>query len=123
MIDAFVFDFDGLIIDTEWCEYVSIAEQFEMRGHRYAVEHFQQFVGTAWPLIVSVWSTSTSVRYTTSDPGANLYDSVTCPHAGPLTSSASAPASPSPIRPTVASSRGCASSSRWRQGQMSDCPA
>jgi HAD superfamily hydrolase (TIGR01509 family) len=49
VIDAFVFDFDGLIIDTEWCEYVSIAEQFEMRGHRYAVEHFQQFVGTAWP--------------------------------------------------------------------------
>jgi putative hydrolase of the HAD superfamily len=49
MIDAFVFDFDGLIIDTEWCEFVSIAEQFERYGHRYAVEHFQQFVGTAWP--------------------------------------------------------------------------
>ena len=49
MIDAFVFDFDGLIVDTEWCEYVSIAEQFEQYGHRYAVEHFQQFVGTAWP--------------------------------------------------------------------------
>jgi HAD superfamily hydrolase (TIGR01509 family) len=49
VIDAFVFDFDGLIIDTEWCEYISIAEQFELRGHRYAVEHFQQFVGTAWP--------------------------------------------------------------------------
>ena len=49
MIDALVFDFDGLIVDTEWCEYVSIAEQFEQYGHRYAVEHFQQFVGTAWP--------------------------------------------------------------------------
>ncbi|HUP72857.1 MAG TPA: HAD family hydrolase [Acidimicrobiales bacterium] len=49
MIDAFVFDFDGLIVDTEWCEYVSIAEQFEHYGQSYAVEHFQQFVGTAWP--------------------------------------------------------------------------
>jgi len=49
MIDAFVFDFDGLIIDTEWCEYISIAEQFESYGQSYAVEHFQQFVGTAWP--------------------------------------------------------------------------
>lgn len=49
MIDAFVFDFDGLIVDTEWCEYTSIAEQFEYYGHRYEVTHFQQFVGTAWP--------------------------------------------------------------------------
>ena len=49
MIDAFVFDFDGLIVDTEWCEYISIAEQFERYGQSYAVEHFQQFVGTAWP--------------------------------------------------------------------------
>jgi putative hydrolase of the HAD superfamily len=49
MIDAFIFDFDGLIVDTEWCEFVSIAEQFERYGHSYAVEHFQQFVGTAWP--------------------------------------------------------------------------
>jgi HAD superfamily hydrolase (TIGR01509 family) len=49
MIDAFVFDFDGLIVDTEWCEYVSISEQFERHGQTYAVEHFQQFVGTAWP--------------------------------------------------------------------------
>jgi HAD superfamily hydrolase (TIGR01509 family) len=49
MIDAFVFDFDGLIVDTEWCEYISISEQFERYGQRYAVEHFQPFVGTAWP--------------------------------------------------------------------------
>jgi HAD superfamily hydrolase (TIGR01509 family) len=49
MIDAFVFDFDGLIVDTEWCEFVSISEQFERYGQTYAVEHFQQFVGTAWP--------------------------------------------------------------------------
>ena len=49
MIDAFVFDFDGLIVDTEWCEYISISEQFERYSQTYAVEHFQQFVGTAWP--------------------------------------------------------------------------
>ena len=28
VIDALVFDFDGLIIDTEWCEYRSICDQF-----------------------------------------------------------------------------------------------
>ena len=49
MIEAFVFDFDGLIIDTEWCEYTSIAEQFDRFGLTYQVAHFQQFVGTAWP--------------------------------------------------------------------------
>lgn len=49
MIEAFVFDFDGLIIDTEWCEYTSIAEQFVRFGLTYDVAHFQQFVGTAWP--------------------------------------------------------------------------
>jgi len=49
VIEAFVFDFDGLIIDTEWCEYTSIAEQFERFGLSYEVAHFQQFVGTAWP--------------------------------------------------------------------------
>lgn len=49
MIEAFVFDFDGLIIDTEWCEYTSIAEQFARFGLTYEVGHFQQFVGTAWP--------------------------------------------------------------------------
>jgi beta-phosphoglucomutase-like phosphatase (HAD superfamily) len=38
-----------LIVDTEWCEYISIAEQFERYGQSYAVEHFQQFVGSAWP--------------------------------------------------------------------------
>lgn len=49
MIDAFVFDFDGLILDTEWCEYRSIADEFDRFGHHYPVEHFQRFVGSAWP--------------------------------------------------------------------------
>jgi len=49
MIDAFIFDFDGLIVDTEWCEFNAIAQQFERYGQIYAVEHFQQFVGSAWP--------------------------------------------------------------------------
>lgn len=49
MIEAFVFDFDGLIIDTEWCEYRSICDQFERYGLTYDIAHFQQFVGSAWP--------------------------------------------------------------------------
>jgi HAD superfamily hydrolase (TIGR01509 family) len=49
MVEALVFDFDGLIIDTEWCEYVSIAEQYERHGLSYELDHFQQFVGSAWP--------------------------------------------------------------------------
>jgi len=49
VIDAFIFDFDGLIVDTEWCEFNAIAQQFERYGQIYAVEHFQQFVGSAWP--------------------------------------------------------------------------
>ena len=48
-VEALVFDFDGLIIDTEHCEYVSIAEQFEHHGLRYELAHFQKFVGSAWP--------------------------------------------------------------------------
>jgi HAD superfamily hydrolase (TIGR01509 family) len=50
VIDALVFDFDGLIIDTEWCEYRSICDQYERFGLHYSVEHFQQFVGSAWPV-------------------------------------------------------------------------
>ncbi len=49
MIEAFVFDFDGLIVDTEWTEYVSIAEEFSRVGLDYPISHFQQFVGSAWP--------------------------------------------------------------------------
>lgn len=49
MIDAFVFDFDGLILDTEWCEYRSIADEFARYGLHYPVETFQRFVGSAWP--------------------------------------------------------------------------
>ena len=41
MIDAFVFDFDGLIVDTEWCEYISISEQFERYGQRFRLQDLE----------------------------------------------------------------------------------
>ncbi len=44
-----MFDFDGLILDTEWCEYRSIADEFARFGHDYPVSRFQRFVGSAWP--------------------------------------------------------------------------
>lgn len=43
---ALVFDFDGLILDTEWPEVVSITEAFEAHGHRVGIEWFQERVGT-----------------------------------------------------------------------------
>lgn len=43
-----VFDFDGLIADTEWPEYRSIAQQFEARGHAFPPESWVQVIGSSW---------------------------------------------------------------------------
>ena len=43
---ALVFDFDGLILDTEWPEYVSITEVFAAHGHALEMEWFRNRVGT-----------------------------------------------------------------------------
>lgn len=45
-LSALVFDFDGLILDTEWPEYVSIGEVFAEHGHEVGLDWFQARVGT-----------------------------------------------------------------------------
>lgn len=46
MIEALVFDFDGLILDTEWPEYQSISEAFVEHGHDFPLDEWVHIVGT-----------------------------------------------------------------------------
>lgn len=43
---AVVFDFDGLVLDTEWCEYVTAAEVFAQHGTELSLELWRTFIGT-----------------------------------------------------------------------------
>ena len=43
---AVVFDFDGLVIDTEWCEYITAAEQFRAHGTELSLELWKTFIGS-----------------------------------------------------------------------------
>lgn len=43
---AVVFDFDGLVVDTEWVEYVTIADMFRRSGAELSFELWQGFIGT-----------------------------------------------------------------------------
>ena len=45
-LDAVVFDFDGLIIDSEWVIYESAAAAFAEHGHTLPVEAWATVVGT-----------------------------------------------------------------------------
>jgi HAD superfamily hydrolase (TIGR01509 family) len=45
---ALVFDFDGLIADTEWPEYRSVAEQFELHGLAFPAEDWVHVIGSSW---------------------------------------------------------------------------
>ena len=44
---AAVFDFDGLILDTEWPEYLSVSEMWAEHGVELVLEDWQEIVGTA----------------------------------------------------------------------------
>jgi HAD superfamily hydrolase (TIGR01509 family) len=44
---AFVFDFDGTILDTEWPEYITVATEYERRGLRLELTEWQERIGTA----------------------------------------------------------------------------
>ncbi len=43
---AVVFDFDGLILDTEWTGYLATAAVFEAHGEELSLELWTSFVGT-----------------------------------------------------------------------------
>jgi HAD superfamily hydrolase (TIGR01509 family) len=43
---AVVFDFDGLVMDTEWCEYVTAADVFRAHGEELSLELWKTFIGT-----------------------------------------------------------------------------
>lgn len=45
-LDAVVFDFDGLILDTEWAIYESALAAFERHGHALSVEAWSTVIGT-----------------------------------------------------------------------------
>ncbi len=46
-IDALVFDFDGLIIDTEWSEFVTVRAEFEAHGVDLQLDEWRHRVGRA----------------------------------------------------------------------------
>lgn len=45
-LEAVIFDFDGLILDTEWAIYESARVAFEMHGHALSVEAWSTVIGT-----------------------------------------------------------------------------
>lgn len=46
MIKALIFDFDGLILDTEGPEYTAWSEVFAEHGHQLLIEHWATGIGT-----------------------------------------------------------------------------
>ncbi len=46
-VAALVFDFDGLILDTEWPEFSTVRDEFATHGVSLALEQWQQIVGRA----------------------------------------------------------------------------
>jgi HAD superfamily hydrolase (TIGR01509 family) len=48
VLRALVFDFDGLIADTEWPEYRAVAEQFERHGLDFPPEDWVHVIGSSW---------------------------------------------------------------------------
>ena len=41
-----MFDFDGLILDTEWCEYSTAADVFRAHGQELSLELWRTFIGS-----------------------------------------------------------------------------
>ncbi len=44
--DAVVLDFDGLVLDTEWCEYATAAEVFAEHGEELSLDLWKTFIGS-----------------------------------------------------------------------------
>ncbi|HEX3026414.1 MAG TPA: HAD hydrolase-like protein, partial [Clostridia bacterium] len=50
MIKAIIFDFDGLIVDTETLWYKCFKKVFEDLGHAFPLDLFEQSIGTEFKL-------------------------------------------------------------------------
>jgi HAD superfamily hydrolase (TIGR01509 family) len=48
MIEAFVFDLDGTIVDTEWAEYESVRLVWAEHGREFPPERWVHVIGNAW---------------------------------------------------------------------------
>jgi HAD superfamily hydrolase (TIGR01509 family) len=57
MLQAVVFDFDGLILDTEWAIFESAQAAFEAHGHTLTVEAWSTIIGTNGDTDTSWWGT------------------------------------------------------------------
>lgn len=56
-LEAVVFDFDGLILDTEWAIYESAVAAFAAHGHRLTTEAWSTIIGTNGDADDSWWDT------------------------------------------------------------------
>jgi HAD superfamily hydrolase (TIGR01509 family) len=56
-LDAVVFDFDGLIIDSEWVIFESARAAFEVHGHQLTVEAWATVVGLGGDDDERMWDT------------------------------------------------------------------
>ncbi len=54
-LDALVFDFDGLILDTEWPEFVTVRDEFVAHGADLALDDWRQRVGRTDNRHWSLW--------------------------------------------------------------------
>lgn len=45
-LEAVVFDFDGLVLDTEWCEWVTAAAMFTAQGTELSLDLWKTFIGS-----------------------------------------------------------------------------
>ena len=59
-LDAVVFDFDGLVIDSEWAIYETARAAFAVHGHELAVEAWSSIVGLGEDDDDRAWSTLVS---------------------------------------------------------------
>ena len=62
MLRALIFDFDGLIVDTESSSLATVQEAYRRRGHNLRSEHWRQCVSARTSTSRPRWTGWGSVR-------------------------------------------------------------